>query len=417
MTQPNESTQALINSDGTTFGLLALCLGFVFYTSTHPSWKKFYHYVPPLLICYLLPAILNTLGIINGEGSKIYYMASRFLLPTALVLFIISVDLKRVFALGPKALGMFFTGTAGVMIGGPIALLVGSWFWPDVVGGDFWKGMSTLAGSWIGGGANQLAMKEFWEVEQQLFSAMLTIDVLVASLWMAILLFMARRANEIDQRNGADVSSIESLRRSIQDYTAQYARIASLKDIMLIVAVGFGVTGLAHLFADILSPWLTDLKSTSKLIEFTGIYKHFFWLIFIATAAGVVLSMTKVRELEAVGSSSIASAFIYILVASIGMGIDLSQIGNLFPIFVIGLIWISIHAGLLLMVGKIIKAPTFFLAVGSQANIGGAASAPAVASAFHPSLAPVGALLAIFGYIVGTLGAWACSLMMRWIVT
>jgi len=72
-----------------------------------------------------------------------------------------------------------------------------------------------------------------------------------------------------------------------------------------------------------------------------------------------------------------------------------------------------IHVLLLIIVAKIIKAPFFFLAVGSKANIGGAASAPIVASAFHTSLASVGVLLAIFGYIIGTYGAIISAVLME----
>ena len=105
--------------------------------------------------------------------------------------------------------------------------------------------------------------------------------------------------------------------------------------------------------------------------------------------------------------------FIYILVATIGMKMDLGKILDNPGLILIGLIWISIHAGLLILVAKLIKAPYFFLAVGSQANIGGAASAPVVAAAFHPSLATVGALLAVFGYVVGTYGAILCAELMK----
>lgn len=75
-------------------------------------------------------------------------------------------------------------------------------------------------------------------------------------------------------------------------------------------------------------------------------------------------------------------------------------------------IWITFHALFLFFVGRLIKAPFFFLAVGSQANIGGAASAPIIAAAFHPSLASVGVLLAVLGYALGTYGAWLCAILM-----
>src|SRR5690606_8599157 len=120
---------------------------------------KFYNFVPAVLMCYLLPSILASSGLISDETSNLYSMASRYLLPAALVLMTLSIDLKAIANLGSKALIMFLTGTVGVIIGGPIAILIVSIFSPETVGGSgfdaIWRGLSTLAGSWIGGGANQ----------------------------------------------------------------------------------------------------------------------------------------------------------------------------------------------------------------------------------------------------------------------
>ncbi|WP_455169674.1 DUF819 family protein, partial [Aegicerativicinus sediminis] len=159
----------LISNDGIVFGLLMLALGFVFYTESLKKgfWPVFYKYVPGLLMCYLIPAIFNSVGLISADVSKTYFIASRYLLPASLVLLTISIDLKAVFNLGWKALAMFFTGTIGIIIGGPIAILLISTFSPETVGGvgfdATWRGLATLAGSWIGGGANQAAMLEIYD--------------------------------------------------------------------------------------------------------------------------------------------------------------------------------------------------------------------------------------------------------------
>lgn len=120
------------------------------------------------------------------------------------------------------------------------------------------------------------------------------------------------------------------------------------------------------------------------------------------------------KSYEGAGASKIGTVFIYILVAAIGMKMNLNAIVDNISLFAIGFVWMIIHVGLLFLVAKLIKAPYFFLAVGSKANIGGAASAPVVAGAFHPSLAPVGVLLAVFGYALGTYGAFFCAIMMKW---
>ena len=139
----------------------------------------------------------------------------------------------------------------------------------------------------------------------------------------------------------------------------------------------------------------------------------FFWLISLSTIISIILSFTKAKNYEGAGASKFGSVFIYILVATIGMKMDLKMIFDNLGLISIGLVWMFIHAFLLILVAKLIKAPYFFLAVGSQANVGGAASAPIVASAFHPSLATVGVLLAVVGYAVGTVGAIICTILME----
>ncbi|MBE0378430.1 MULTISPECIES: DUF819 family protein [Pseudoalteromonas] len=407
---------ALITNDAVVFGLLAVILGFIFKTSSsqNSALKKFYKYVPALLLCYFLPSLLNTFGIVDGHSSNVYFVASRYLLPACLILLTISIDLKAIINLGPKALIMFLTGTVGIVIGGPLAILIMSAVYPEAVGGHgpdaVWRGMTTIAGSWIGGGANQASMKEMFEVGGDIFSAMVTVDVIVANLWMAVLLLMAANHKAIDAKTGADTSAIEELKNRVEKYQAEHARMPTMNDYIMIIAIAFGITGLAHFCADFLGPyfganfpWAQEYSLNSK----------FFWLIVISTTIGIALSFTKVRHIEAFGASKVASCFLYILVASIGLHMNITAIVESPMYFVIGLIWMLTHASLMLIVAKIIKAPLFYMAVGSQANVGGAASAPVVASAFHPSLAPVGVLLAVLGYGVGTYMAYICGLMMQ----
>ena len=407
---------SLFTNDAIVFGILISILAFVFTTSKseNPFWKKFYKFIPTLLLCYFIPSIFNSFGIISGEDSNLYFVASRYLLPTSLVLLTISIDLPEIKKLGPKAIIMFLTATAGIILGGPLAILIVSAFAPDVVGGvgpdAVWRGLTTVAGSWIGGGANQAAMKEIFNVSDTLFSSMIAVDVIVANIWMAILLYGAGINERIDAKFQANNSAITELKEKIEAYRAQILRIPDLTDTLKVMTVGFGVTAIAHLGADNIAPWISD--SAPWLAKFS-LTSKFFWLIVLATTIALGLSFTKARELEGVGASRYGSLFLYILVATIGMKMNILAIFENPGLFVVGLIWIAFHAILLIVVAKLIRAPFFFLAVGSQANIGGAASAPIVASAFHPSLAPVGVLLAVLGYAIGTYGAWFCGMLMQ----
>lgn len=406
----------VFTNDAIVFGILMSILGFVFLTSTSkkPLWVKFYKYVPALLLCYFIPSIFNSLGIISGNSSNLYFVASRYLLPTSLALLTISIDLKEIRKLGSKALILFFTGTLGIIIGGPIAILIVLSINPALIAGSdidsVWRGLSTVAGSWIGGGANQAAMKEVFQVDNEIFSAMVAVDVIVANIWMAFLLYGAGINDKIDNWLQADSSSIDVLKNKIDAYQAQIMKIPNTADTMRVLSIGFGITAVAHFGADLIAPWI--FQNAPLLAKFS-LTSKFFWLIVISTTLAVFLSFTKARELEGVGASRIGSVFIYILVATIGMKMNILAIFDNPGLFIVGLIWMMIHAGMLISVAKFIKAPFFFMAVGSQANVGGAASAPIVASAFHPSLAPVGVLLAVLGYAMGTYGAWLCGVLMQ----
>jgi uncharacterized membrane protein len=407
----------LITNDAIAFGLLMITLAGIFTTanSSHPFWKKLYTFVPSLLLCYFIPSIYSTLGWIDPSSSQLYYVASRYLLPASLVLLTLSIDLKAVLGLGWKAIAMFLTGTIGIVIGGPLAMLIVGALDPSILDAsspdnEIWRGLATVAGSWIGGGANQTAMLEVYQPSSSLFSAMVTVDIIMANLWLAFLLYGASMATIVDQWLGSDTSAITHLREQVQDYQDKIKRIPSLSDLMSILAVAFGITAIGHIIGDNLAPWITE--NAPKLREFS-LDSAFFWIVVTATTGGLLVSFTKLRTLEGAGASKVGSLFLYILVMTIGLKMDLMAFFEAPGFFLIGLIWILMHVALLLIVAKLIKAPLFFVAVGSQANVGGAASAPIVASAFHPALAPVGVLLAVLGYALGTYGAYATAEIMR----
>ena len=455
--------EPVFTNDAIVLGLLAIVLGLIFYTSRLPGWQTFYRFVPTLPLAYFLPAFLywplgliapewfdssllaylEKLGHIPPDGlsfngmsewmkevgiakseykgfarkSQLYYMASRYLLPASLLLLCLSIDMKGIIRLGPKAGIMFLTGTLGVVAGGPIALLVISYVAPEgfipASPEEVWRGLSTVAGSWIGGGANQVAMKEIFNVDETLFGTMVVVDVVVANIWMAVLLYGASISDRLDKKLKADSSAIEELKKRVTEYRSSIEKIPTTQDMMIILGVAFGGVALSHWFAEFMIGWLGQYEETLEAIRLDSLLSSFFWIIVVATTVGLVSSFTKLRKLEGVGASNWGTVFIFVLVVTIGMKMNLGDILDNIGLFAIGIVWMLIHVVVLLTVAKIIKAPFFFVAVGSQANIGGAASAPIVASAFSPALAPVGVLLAVLGYALGTYAAWICALLMQ----
>tara|TARA_B100001093_G_scaffold27771_1_gene24309 strand:+ start:187 stop:1425 length:1239 start_codon:yes stop_codon:yes gene_type:complete len=403
----------LITDDAVVLGLLVSCLGLIFYTSQLKSLKTFYKIIPALLLCYLIPSLFSTAGIISPKVSGLWPVAKNYFLPASLILMTLSTDLKGVIKLGPKALIMFFTATIGIIIGGPVAILITSLFSPETVGGlefdAIWRGMATLAGSWIGGGANQTAMLELYQYNPEKYGAMITVDIVVANIWMAFILYGAGKSDKIDKWLKADSSTIDDLKNKMENYSSAVERNTTFHDLMKISSIALGGVGIAHFLGSILS----KCNNYFSIFNDTVFTSHFFWVVVVSTSLGLGLSFTKFRSLEGAGASKIGSVFIYLLVAIIGMKMDINKALEEPLLIVVGLIWMIFHVGLLVLVAKIIKAPFFFLAVGSKANVGGAASAPIVASAFHPSLAPVGVLLAVLGYALGTYGAILCATLME----
>jgi uncharacterized membrane protein len=298
-------------------------------------------------------------------------------------------------------------------------------FNPDWVGGQdaaaVWTGMTAVAGSWIGGSANMLAMKETFmtvgpeytetqnAIAESLYSSMLVVDVVVANVWMAGLLYIAANAKKFDKKFKADTSAIEALKEKMISFQEKTNRIPNLKDLIIISALGIGGMSVAHLFTS----WILPAVEKSALLMELNLNSKLLWIILFATSIGIGLSFTKAKTYEGAGASKIGSLMLYILVASIGMKMDVFAIITQYQLFIVGGVWMAIHVILLFIVAKLIKSPMFFLAVGSKANVGGAASAPVVASAFHPSLAPVGVLLAILGYALGTYAAILCAILMQ----
>lgn len=408
---------ALIQNDAVVTGILFALLALIFWSEKQKAFSGFYKVVPSLLLCYFLPALLNwPLGWVDPEKTKTYFVASRYLLPASLILLTLSVDIKATLNLGPKTLLVFLAGTLGVVIGGPIGLWVLLMFFPGWVPADpseVWKGLSCIAGSWIGGGPNQTAMKEIFQVNDTLFGTMVVVDVFVANVWMGFLLYGANRSATFDRWLKGDNTAVEVLKKKMEDFQSSVERTPKTYDLIQLLGITFGGVALSHFLSDYITGHLDKEALKPMRLEFLA--DPFIWMITFATIYGLVLSVTKARSLEGIGASKWGSVFIYFLVASIGIKMNLGEIGQNLGIFIVGIVWMLFHGFFILLAARILKAPFFFAAVGSQANIGGAASAPIVATAFSPALAPVGVLLAMLGYVLGTYGALLSAYLMEWV--
>ena len=390
--------------------LLAVLAG-LFGAAGTERGRSFFNTIPLLVFAYFIPTALSNVGIIPVEGDFVLYkFVKDWLLPASLILFTMSVDIPAVLRLGPKQLALFLVGTATIVIGGPLAYLLLGGMVPESMGDQAWKGLAALSGSWIGGGANFVAIGESVGATDDTMGKIIVVDVALANIWMAVLLFFAAREETMDRRINADRTSLEELRRKSEAFQAQVARPVTLPDMLLMLLLAIGGTVLASTAA-VYCAWLT-VEFAPQLSSILG---EFAWKVLIATGVGVGISYTPLRNLEGAGASKIGSVFLYLLVATIGAKAQFAAVLDVPSLLAIGAVWITFHAAVLLLLRRLLRAPIFCMAVGSQANIGGAASAPVVAAAFHPALAPVGVLMGVLGYALGTAAGLVCAGLLQWV--
>ena len=374
------------------FAYLAGVLGLIFWLSGLEQLRKVFEVTPPVIYAYFIPTFSTTLGIIP-QASPTYDWMVRYLLPVALVLLMISIDLRSVAKLGGTALIMVVTGTVGIVIGAPIALLLFGGMLPE----DAWMGLAALSGSWIGGTANMVAIAESVGTPDSLMGPVIVVDTVVGYGWMGILLFFSGWQARYDRRFNTRTEALdETNRRLAEAETLRHP--VELRWLAVIVGLGFAAA-VAAVWAGGSLPALGDPTIISNTT----------WAVLIIVTGGLLLSFTPVRRLEEHGASRVGYLALYLLLTAIGSQADLKAVLEAPAFLAAGVVWLAVHVALLLLVARLIRAPLFFVATGSMANVGGAASAPVVAGVYHPAMAPVGLLMAVVGYVLGIYAALGCA--------
>ena len=385
----------MIQDPNAIFIYIITLIGIIHYLRSLRALKKVFKYAPPIIWIYFLPMLSSGIGIIPTDSS-LYSWTSKYLLPPALILLLLSSNVKILSTLGSKAIGTMLFGTLGIVLGGPISLLIFGSFLPE----DAWMGLAALSGSWIGGSANMVAIGKSIGTSDNLFGNMIVIDTVVGYGWMGIVILISGHQKRIDKWNNADTRIIDEL--NIKMNTEDLKRPTSFNDLLTIVVVSlfFG------LFSLELGKLIPDL---GKVITSFG------WTIILVSLIGISLSFTRLSELNNVGASHVGNLFLYILLGTIGAKANITQIADLPYYIAVGVIWIFIHAIILFFGGRLLKAPMFLIATSSQANIGGVVSAPIIATVYKKSLAPVGLLMGVIGNIIGIYAglftAWLLSLV------
>ena len=382
----------MISDPTATFIFLACLLGAIFWLSGLPRLQPLFRVTPAVIYAYFVPALCTSFGI-TPQSSPAYDWMVRYLLPVSLLLLMVTVDLGAVLRLGRKAILMMLAGSVGIIIGGPVALALFGGFLP----GDTWMGLAALSGSWIGGTPNMVAIKESVGTPDSLMGPIIVVDTLVAYSWMGVLLFLGSFQSRFDAWVGADTGDVEDLDASLAELEGQ-RRGVEVRDLAMILALGFGGAALCI--------WLG--RQMPQLGDPT-IISHTTWTVVFVTSLGLGLSFTPVRQLERVGTSRFGYLALYLMLTAIGAQADLKKVVEVPLYLVVGVVWLGIHIVILFAAAKMLRAPLFFVATGSMANVGGIVSAPVVASMYRRALAPVGVLMGVSGYLIGIYGGLLCA--------
>lgn len=376
--------------------ILLLIEGFVIYISLQERFQRYFKFLPPIFWIYFLPMLASTVGLIDSH-SPLYGKIILYFLPPSLFLLLIAVDLKAILRLGRPALIMMFGGIAGTMLGTVLVFfLLHSW-----VGPHRWGGFGAIAASWTGGSANMIAVKEAIGVPDDVFLPMVIVDTIVSYVWMGFLVMAAELQQAFDRWNRADKRIVADLARRSRIATTK-KRTLRLRSTLVIFAVAF----LGGIVSLLLAKMLPEIKD---------VISRFTWAVILVSAMGVACSFTPIRKLEEYGASRIGYVILYFVLASVGARANFTEVGSTLPLILAGLMIVTFHGLVMIGVARLIRAPMFLVAVASQANIGGVASAPIVAEIYRPGMASVGLLLAILGNILGTYLGIVTAHLCRWV--
>ena len=365
--------------------IVLVCIeGAILFIDSLSIGKKLFRFLPSMFWIYFIPILANSFGLLP-EKSVVYEIIKVWVLPGSLVVLLLSADIRGILKLGPTALGVMAASMVGIMIGAPIVMLI----YHHWLGADAWQAVGTLSGSWIGGSANMVAVKEAVRTPEDVFKLLVITDTIIPYAWMGLLIALSAHQQKFDRWNKSNTKLLDELvkhaKNNPEDTTVRYSAPGTLVILVVALVGAFAAVAISR-----------------RLPRIEGVISPVAWSVILATMIGIALSFTPARRLQSRGSNRIGFFLLYLVLASIGAKSNLSFMGNL-PIFlVVGATWILIHAACLLAAVRLLRAPMALAAAASQSCIGGPASGPVIAGIYHPDLAPVGLLLAVLGNISGT---------------
>ncbi|SEU10155.1 Uncharacterized membrane protein [Salinibacillus kushneri] len=348
--------------------------------------SRFFKFVPGIVLIYFGGALLKTTGVIglSKDVDATYSNVRNALLPMLILLMLLNCDLRKLIKLGPKMLVGYIAASLSIVAGFVITFFI----FRALYAPETWQAFGALAGSWTGGSANMVIIQGILDVPENIFGYALIMDTINYSTWVMIMFWLVPFATLFNKWVKADTSHLDEVTADLkEEHEKQQAKSMSFVHLMGLVSIAIFISSLAAYMGELLPEFGTVVNATT-------------WTIFIVSIAGILLAMTNISKIP--GSMDVANVFLYIVIALIASRADFSQLFQA-PIYIVsGFVILAIHGLILTVVAKLFKMDLFTLGVSSLANIGGMASAPLLAGAYHRSLIPIGVLMALGGSFLGT---------------
>lgn len=349
-------------------------------------WMK---YLPPPLWCYTAPMVLRGSGLTPAPPASLQELTG-LILPTALFLVLLQTPLMALKLAGPRAIAAMGIGSLGIVAGGISVFLLFRGRLPP----DAWQSLSLLSATWTGGSLNMLAVREALQFPEPLLGPLILVDSFIAYSWLAFLLSLVPYQTTLDRwlRAGPLLLQESSLPSPPTDRKRGFGRWT--------------------LFAVTLLQMILCLAA-SRLLPPFSIFSQKTWGILLATLFALLLSQHPIARSEEEREAQWGQFSLYLVLAGLGLQGEIRAFAETPLLLLVGIIWVGIHGGVLLLAGRSLRLPFGLLATASQANVGGVISAPLVGASYHPGLIPVGLLLSILGNLIGTPLGLFCAYLMR----
>ncbi len=357
--------------------------------------QKFFSFAPPIVLIYLGLMVLCSIKLWDLESTAgIYSSLKNPILYAMLFIMLLRCDLKKIIKLGPKMLIGFFAATFSIGLGFVVSFAIFHRF----MGEGAWQALGALCGSWMGGTGNMLAIQTALQVDEATMVNALVMDSICATFYVMFLLWAIGRADVFNKWTKANTDAIDAVGKALEEEAKANTKPLIWQNIILLLGSGLIVSAICQKAGIFINGYLPFFDKAT-------------WTVLVVTALGVILALTPFGKLK--GTEEVSNVLLYIVVALIASRADLSDMGNA-PVWLLsGFVILAIHVAIMILLAKLLKMDIFTCCVASLANIGGTATAPVLAGTYSSALVPVGIIMALLGYVIGTGGGLIVANLMK----